>query len=77
LAAQRLVFKPVNYDQPENAHFLQDYKLPCPSLVIVRRKDGKDDKWKLLGDTWKLFEDASKFDPYIETEIKKLFDVPK
>jgi hypothetical protein len=33
LDAQRLVFKPLNYEQPENAHFQQDYKLPCPSLA--------------------------------------------
>jgi hypothetical protein len=26
-------------DLPEDAHFLKDYKLPCPSLVMVRRKD--------------------------------------
>src|SRR5665647_1978553 len=42
LDAQRLVFTPLNYDLPENAHFLLDYKLPCPSLVLVRQKDGKD-----------------------------------
>lgn len=77
LAAQRMVFEPVNYDLQENAHFLQDYKLPCPSLVIVRRKDGKDDKWKLLGDTWKLVEDTAKFNRYVEEETKKLFGLRK
>ena len=77
LAAQRLVFKPVNYDLPENAHFLQDYKLPCPSLVIVRRKDGKDDKWKLLGDTWKLVEDAKKFDRYVKDEVSVILNGKK
>jgi hypothetical protein len=72
LAAQWLVFKPVNYDLPENAHFLQDYKLPCPSLVLVRRKDGQDDQWKLLGDTWKLVEDTAKCDWYVEEQTRKL-----
>jgi len=45
LAAKRLMFKPLNYNLPENAHFLQDYKLPCPLVVLVRCKDGKDEKW--------------------------------
>lgn len=71
LGAQRLVFKPVNYDLPENAHFLLDYKLPCPSLVLVRQKDGKDEKWTLLGDTWQLVEHPVKFNGYIETEVNK------
>jgi hypothetical protein len=71
LDAQRLVFMPLNYDLPENAHFLLDYKLPCPSLVLVRQKDGKDDQRTLLGDTWQLVENPVKFNAYIETEVSK------
>ncbi|ODU25234.1 MAG: hypothetical protein ABS95_00455 [Verrucomicrobia bacterium SCN 57-15] len=71
LASKRLVFKSVNYEQPENTHFLQDYKLPCPSLVLVRQKNGKDAKWKLMGDTWKLIEDSEKFVHYVEDEVNK------
>ena len=61
LTAKRLMFKPLNYDLPENAHFLQDYKLPCPSLVLVRQKDGEDEKWKLLGETWQQVGGEAKF----------------
>ena len=71
LDAQRLVFKSVNYDLPENAHFLSDYKLPCPSLVLVRQKDGKDVQRTLLGDTWQLVGEPAKFNSYIETEVNK------
>ena len=77
LDAQRLVFKPVNCEQPENAHFQQDYKLPCPSLVLVRQKDGKDEKRTLLGDTWQLVEDLVKFNTYIETEVNKFLSDQK
>ena len=77
LDAQRLVFKPVNYDLPENAHFQQDYKLPCPSLVLVRQKDGKDEKWTLVGDTWQLIGDPVKFNGYIETEVNKFLSDQK
>lgn len=71
LNAQRLVFKPLNYDLPANAHFLSDYKLPCPSLVLVCQKDGAAEKWKLLGDTWELVASPAKFNRYIETEVGK------
>lgn len=67
-----LVFKPVNYDLPENAHFVSDYKLPCPSLVLVRQKDGSDEKVALLGDTWDLVGDEAKFNQYVETEVSKI-----
>jgi hypothetical protein len=77
LEAQRLVFKPLNYDLPENAHFFLDYKLPCPSLVLVRQKDGKDDQRTLLGDTWQLVENPVKFNAYIETEVNKFLSDQK
>jgi hypothetical protein len=69
VAEKRLVFQPVNYDKPENAHFLKDYKLPCPSLVVVRQKDGKDEKWKLLGETWTHVENPFKLNEYVESEV--------
>ena len=69
---KRLVFKPVNYDKPENAHFLKDYQLPCPSLVVVRRKDAKDAKWKLLDKTWEHAENPVKLDEYVGDEVEKL-----
>jgi hypothetical protein len=70
LNARRLVFKAVNYDLPENAHFQTDYNLPCPSLVLVRQKDGRDEKWTLLGDTWQLIHgDPAKFNRHVETEV--------
>lgn len=78
MEAKRLVFRPVNYQQPENTHFLQDYTLPCPSLVLVRQKDGKDEKWTLLGDTWQLIHgDPAKFNSYVETEVNKFLSDQK
>lgn len=77
LAAQRLVFTSVNYELPENTHFLSDYKLPCPSLVLVRQKEGKDKKWKLLGDTWQLVHDPIKLNSYVETEVAMFLNGPK
>lgn len=72
VAEKLLLFKPVNYDKPENAHFLKDYKLPCPSLVVVRQQGGKDEKWKLLDKTWEYYENPLKFNEYVETEVDKL-----
>jgi hypothetical protein len=69
---KRLVFQAVNYDKPENAHFLKDYKLPCPSLVVVRQKGGKDEKWKLLDKTWEQVDNPIKFNEYVEGEVEKV-----
>jgi len=72
IAEKRLVFKPVNYDKPENAHFLRDYKLPCPSLIVVRQKAGKDEQWKLLDKTWEHIQNPFRFDEYVEGEVEKI-----
>jgi hypothetical protein len=72
IADKHLVFMPVNCDKPENAHFLKDYTLPCPSLVLVRQQSGKDEKWKLLDKTWELVENTGKFNEYVEGEVEKL-----
>lgn len=70
LEARRLLFLPVNYDLPENAHFLADYRLPCPSLVLVRQQEGAKEEWKLLGDVWQLVHDPAKLNRLVETEVK-------
>lgn len=77
LTSGRIVFKSVNYEQPDNLHFLQDYKLPCPSLVLVRQKNGKDQEWKLLGQTWDFVHIPAKLDQYIEEETSKFLEAAK
>ncbi len=74
VASERLVFKAVNYDVPENAHFSHDYKLPGPSLVLVRQERGKDLDWKLLGQTWDFVQIPPKLDQYIEEEITRFLE---
>jgi hypothetical protein len=74
MAENRLVFKPVNYDKPENAHFLKEYKLTCPSLVVVRQKSAKDEKWTLLDKTWEHVENPVQFNEYVEGETERLLN---
>lgn len=70
-SASQVVFRSVNYDEPEHAHFSKDYKLPCPSLVLVRQKNGKEQDWRLLGQTWVHVQIPPKLDQYIEEETTK------
>jgi hypothetical protein len=69
LTARTLVFLSVNYELPENRHFMTDYKLPCPSLVLVRQKGGKEEMWKLLEETWQLVHDPIELNKYVEAEV--------
>jgi hypothetical protein len=73
VAMERLVFKPVNYELPENAHFLGDYDLRSPSLVLVRQKGGKDQERKLLEQVWEYAHVPPRLDLYVEEETRKFF----
>jgi hypothetical protein len=74
LARRELAFRTVDYNQPENAHFLKDYKLSSPSLVLVRQKAGTDQQWKVLERTWDLVKFPPVLDQYIEEETRKLLE---
>ncbi len=70
LSDGRLVYRSVNIETPDNAHFVQDYKLYTKSVVLSRRKDGQEEQWKNLEKVWTLLRDKSKFTDYITSEIK-------
>jgi len=74
MAARRLAFKSVNYEEPENAHYLKDYKLPCPSLVLVRPRGGGEQDWKVLGQTWEMVHIPPRLDLYIEEETREFLE---
>jgi len=66
-----LEFRPVNIEEPENKHFIQDYQLVTRSLVLSLVSDGKETKWKNLPDVWKLVGDKDKFFQYVKDEVEK------
>ncbi len=65
-----LEFRPVNVEEPENKHFIQDYQLVTRSLVLSLVSDGKETKWKNLPDVWKLVRDKDKFFQYVKDEVE-------
>lgn len=64
-----LRFNEINFDEPENRHFLQDYKLTYRALVIVRYKDGKQVTYKNLEKIWQLVRSEHEFSDYVKTEV--------
>lgn len=60
----------VNIDEPQNQHFVQDYKLVTKSLVLVEVKDGRHGRWKNLEKVWDHLGNKDSFSAYVETELK-------
>ncbi len=73
IEAGRLVWEAVNTDQPENAHFIDDYELYTKSLIVVKKTDGEQTTWKNLPEIWELVNDDEAFIQYVDEEVKAYF----
>ena len=60
----------VNYENPENRHFLQDYKLVSKSLVLVNTVNGKQTEWTNLKMVWQLTGRKDAFLNYVRKEVR-------
>ena len=70
LANGKLEFRPVNVEEPDNRHFIEEYQLFSKSLVLSLVTDGKEIKWKNLTDVWKYVSDKERFFQYVKDEVK-------
>jgi hypothetical protein len=65
-----LEMKVVNYEQPENRHFMLDYKLVSKSLVLVNVVSGKQTEWRNLKLVWQLTGRKDAFLNYVRQEVR-------
>lgn len=73
LAKGEMAWRAVNYEQPENAHFLEDYQLVAPTVVVVQHTSGSQDAWKNLDRVWELVGDQAAFNNYIQQSVGEYF----
>jgi hypothetical protein len=64
-----LVWKVVNYDEPENDHFIKDFKLVSSSLVLVEMQGGEQVRFSVLHDAWSLARDERRFKKYVQKSV--------
>lgn len=64
-----LIFKSIDFLEEENEHYQQDYQIDTQSLILSKKEDGKEVKWKNLDKIWDYYYDFNKFEKYIIEEI--------
>ena len=69
LDAGSLEWRVVNTDEPENAHFVDDYQLHTKSVVVVELEDGQEKRWKNLDKVWELLGNRDTFQDYVAEEL--------
>jgi hypothetical protein len=70
IAAGQLEWRLVNIQTPENRHFIQDYQLFTKSLVLTLHRGGREEKFKVLNDTWELVGNKASMQTYVEKEVR-------
>ncbi|MBN2319973.1 MAG: hypothetical protein JXR49_12880 [Acidobacteria bacterium] len=60
----------VNYEEPENRHYIKDYKLVSKSLILVNVVDGKQTEWTNLKLVWTLVKNKEAFLNYVRGEVR-------
>jgi len=71
LADKRVVFQTINFDKPENKHFIKDYQLAFKTVVIADLENGKQVAFEKYDDVWKLHETPEKFEAYLADGVRK------
>lgn len=70
IAEKRIVWRLVNVDEPEHAHYVKDYGLFTKSVVVSEVSAGKEVRWKNLDQVWQLLRDPEAFQGYVEREVR-------
>jgi hypothetical protein len=60
----------VNYEEPQNRHYIKDYKLVSKSLILVNVVDGKQTEWTNLKLVWTLVNNKEAFLNYVRGEVR-------
>jgi hypothetical protein len=64
-----LEFRPVNVDEPQNKHYVQDFKLYTKTLIIARVSGEKVQSHRNLTKIWELVYSSKDFSNYVKNEI--------
>ncbi len=70
LSTGALLYRVVDVEEPQNAHFVNDFNLFTKSLVLVEEKNGKITHYKNLGKIWVLIRDEKAFKDYVKEEVE-------
>jgi hypothetical protein len=67
-----LRWRPVNLDEPESEHYMDEYQLWFNAVVLVRETDGRVISWKDLGEKiWDLYPHEEEYTEFVTAEVSR------
>ncbi len=66
-----LELRVINYEKPQNRHYVKKYQLVTKSLILAKEVDGEQTEWTNLKLVWQLAKNREAFLNYVRGEIRK------
>jgi hypothetical protein len=70
LGSGELAWRAVNFDEPTNEHFIEEFGLVSSSVVLVEIREGKPVRFEVLKKAWSLVRDKAAFEAYIAEAVR-------
>ncbi len=70
LALGTVQWRAVNIQQNGNEHFVKDYQLEGPSLVLVKTQNGKRIAWQNMEKIWELVGSPAEYSQYVQNGLR-------
>ena len=64
-----VTWQDVNYEMPAHRHYLDDFGLAAPTLVLVKTNHGQQVAWRNMDRVWELVGDRVAFSAYVQDGI--------
>ncbi len=69
-----IIWRVVDVNQPQNAHFIKDYSLYTKSVVVTKIREEKQVDWKNLEKVWTLLGNQTAFKMYVTDEVNQFLE---
>jgi hypothetical protein len=69
LNENKLFWKTINVDLPENEHFIETFELHSSTMILVEKAGNSITKWIALPKVWTLVRNRNAFEEYLVNEI--------
>jgi hypothetical protein len=70
----RLQWRSVDYEESGNEHYVTDYKIEAPCLVLVKMKDDKAVEWRSLPEVWQFVTDRPALVKFVQRNVQEFLD---
>lgn len=66
LALGTVQWRATNFQQQGNEHFVKDYKLEAPALILVKTRNGEQVEWQNMEKIWELVGTPVEYSKYVQ-----------